>query len=69
MLKRQLSTEDRKTVNQLEKDGIVGVFDGSPQEERVRMIGLLIDEGCTMEEALNRIDEELKTKMLCYPLS
>ncbi len=42
MLKRQLSVEDRKVANQLEKDGVLKVFDGSPQEERVRMIGLLI---------------------------
>lgn len=65
MLKRQLSIEDRKTVNQLEKDGVLKVFDGSPQEERVRMISLLIDQGCTLKEAVNRVDEELKRNMLC----
>lgn len=65
MLKRQLSTEDRKAVNQLEKDGILKVFDGSPQEERVRMTGLRIDQGCTLKEAVSKVEADLKTKMLC----
>ncbi len=68
MLKRHLSVEDRKVANQLEKDGVLRVFDGSPQEERVRMIGLLIDQGCTFKEAVNRVDEELKRNMLCCPV-
>lgn len=65
MLKRELSTEDRKVADQLEKDGVLKVFDGSPQEERGWMCLLLAQEGCTKQELFDRIDEEVRTNVLC----
>lgn len=40
MLRRQFSAAAKRAVIKLEKEGVLGVFDGSPSEERVIMIGL-----------------------------
>jgi len=68
MLKRQLPVADKRAVIKLEKEGVLEVFNGTPEEERAIMVNLLFDEGCPVTEIPRILDHQVAGSCLIRDL-